>query len=416
MTRLKKITPVAVALVGLFWLLGLGVSAGGSVISVSHPGLDFGSVDVGTKQDFTISITNLVDRPVVVDVVLEDQGNLGDTYLKPTPNPLELPPNAQGDVILSLEVPTDAHAGKYSAGILFIAEAEAEEGLTAALVAAVGAEVKFRIEGVYSEVFTFDAEVGVEPVRLLVNLSNFNEDRDLTGRVEITIEDVASGQIVASFSGQPKLFKRSGGIQYWEFTRDSGAYPPGDYLAKARLYVEGSPGEVIKVEGAFQLGFRQGALVDPGKGLTVLESSVQAGKPIQWYVTLTNQGTLPLHFRIRTRLRDDQGNILLNKQVESTIPPGETRRIDFEAPNLSQGFPTSLGALRLVFSGSRQVSIETLITFANDDEITRLGEVAIIVPLQIRIMVLSVLGLVLAGIVGMVWGIIRWRGRLSHVS
>ncbi len=416
MTRLKKITPIGLALVGLFWLFGLGASADGAVIHVSHAGLDFGSVYVGSKQDLSISITNLVDRPVVVEMVLEDQGNPGHTYLKPTPDLLELPPNAQGDVILSLEVPTDAHPGKYSAGILFIAEAKAEEGLTATLVAGVGAEAKFRIEGVHSEVFTYDAEVGVEPVRLLVNLSNFNEDRDLTGRVEITIEDVGSGQTVGSFSGDSKFFKRSGGIQYWEFSRDSGAYPPGDYLAKARLYVEGSPGEVIEVEGAFQLGFREGALVDPGQGLTVLESRVQAGRPIRWYLTLTNKGTLPLNFRIQTRLQDDQGHPLLNKQEESSIPEGETRRFDFESPTLSQGFPTSLEGLRFVLSGSRQVAIETQVAFARSDEISRLGEVAIIVPLQIRILVFSAMGLILAGIVVSVWGIIRWRGGLSRIS
>lgn len=398
MTRLKRMAPIGFALAALFCLLPSGVLADGSVIRVSPSKVGFGSVDAGTKNDFAFSVTNLADAPVVVDMKLEDQGNPGHTYLTLTPNPLELPPKGQRNVILSLQLPPEAHAGKYSAGILFLAESVATEGLGAALVAGVEAEAKFRIEGYRSEVFAFDAETGIAPVRLLVNLSNFMEDKDVTGHAEITIQNADSGQIVETLRGDAKEFKRSGGIHYWEFVRDSAAYPPGDYVAKATVYVKGPPVKVIQTQEYFKLGFREGELVDPGKGLTVLASRVQAGEPIRWYVTLANKGTLPLNFRIQTTAQDDQGDRLLVKQEEGAIPEGETSRFDFAAPTRSQGVPTSLEALRFVLSGSKEVTMETHIAFANSDELNRFGKVTIAAPLQVRIVVFSVMVLFLVGI------------------
>lgn len=316
-----------------------------------------------------------------------------------TPNPLELAPGGQSEVTLSLEPPPEAHPGKYSAGILFIAKAaEAGEELNASLVAGVEAEAKFRIEGFHSEVSTFDAEVGVDPVRLLVNFSNFKEDVDVTAYAEITIQDAGSGQIVEVLKGDAKLFNRSGGIRYWEFGRDSAAYPPGNYLAGARLYVQGSPVEIIEAQGTFKLGHRAGQLVDPGEGLTVLESRVKAGEPIRWYLTLANKGTLPLNFDIQAKARADQGTPVLNKQEKSTIPEGEARRFDFEAPTSSQGFPTSLEALRFVLSGSKDMTIETRVSFDGSDEVTRVARVSISAPLQVRILVISVMALLLVTI------------------
>lgn len=400
MMRLQLAVIAVIGVVALSWLSGAGVGADGFGIGLSERRVDFGTVGLEARRDVVLTVTNPADKPLTVYIRLTDQGNPGYTYLSLTPNPLELGPTSQSEVTLSLELPPEANPGMYSAGILFTTQpAKGGRQINASLVAGVEAEVKFHIEGFHSEVITFDAESGVDPVRFLASFSNFERDQDVTAYVEMTLHDAESGEVVEFHRGDAKLFERYGGIQYWEFSRDSTAYPPGVYLARARVYIQGSPVKIIEAEGIFKLGFRNGQLLDPGRGLTVLESRVKAGEPLQWYLILANRGTLPLNFNIRTTARTYQGTPVLNKQETSTIPEGEERRFEFEAITISQGFPTSLGALRSVLSGSEDMIIETRVSFDGSDEVTRLALVAVSVSLLTRILVIFSMLLLLAIIV-----------------
>ena len=416
---LKKITLLSLAGLFILALFPLVSRAAEPTVDIPYSQIDFGSVEAGAREEFTIPITNNnVDRTIVVEMKLEDQGNPGYKYLSLTPNPLELAPQSQGDVTLLLEIPDEARPRKYSASIVFVVKAEVAEGegtpdtLKAGLMAGKAVEVNFQIEGYRSETIAFDAEVEIEPVRLLVYLSNFREDEDVMAHPEIEVADAGSGQIVVTLTGDTQLLKKSGGSYHWEFVGESTDYPPGKYVARVMVYVtdiEGAPVETLEDEAAFQLGFRMGELVDPGKGLTVVETRVSAGQPIVWYLILENKGTLPLNFHIQTEAEDSRGHRLLIKDEDSTIPVGEKSRFDFSVPTQSQGFPTNMKELRFVVLGTEDVTIETHISFAREDEVSRVGSVTITPPLQVRIMVFSVMFLIVGGIVMLLVILLRRR-------
>ncbi len=121
MMRLKLAAILAFGFVDLSGLSGTGVGADGFGIGLSERRVDFGSVVLGARKDVPLTVTNFANEPVVVNIRLTDLGNPGYTYLSLIPNPLELGPGGQSEVSLSLDLPPNAHPGKYSAGILFIA-------------------------------------------------------------------------------------------------------------------------------------------------------------------------------------------------------------------------------------------------------------------------------------------------------
>jgi hypothetical protein len=320
-------------------------------------------------------------------------------YFTATPSQVEIPPHDSKNVTIFLKVPDDATPQKYVAGVIFIVM-EKPAGGSVSILTSVRMDASFWVEGYHVKVLAYDAEAGLEPVKIYVYFGNYYRDGNTSARCEVTLRQIDTKKLVETFEGETKFFRHSGGTGYWLFIKDSSNYPPGDYSVKAKVYVlEGSSDiKTVEDEVTFMLGFREGELVDPGGGLTILHRVVEAGQPIRWYTSIKSKGNLPLNVTVQTNAIDQYDGKIFVKREELVIPPGEIYTFNFTAPTRSQGFPLSLNELAFILSGEKNLKINMRVAFGYD-EVTLQGNVKVKAPLSIRLTLFALLATVIGGII-----------------
>lgn len=384
--------------------------------------LPFGDVLRGESPQRSVTLINNTGQDRVLKIGVTGDAAAWITVARPDgtalPDGYVIAGGEELDLVVTIDVPSDAPNGPASAAIEALFEVPRTEGVVNVDLA-IGVPITMdvtgdqRLEGTFQEFVAFDTEIGL-PIRMALTIAN-SGNVSVAPFVDITIleaesgdGDVVAGEEVDSYIelGDPI---RPGERRALQFTWPTDAALPGLYIVRAAVDF-----------GGLDLGSRE-AIVEVAQRGTLTRSGVIRSMEIvggtvlggvtRVEVVFANTGQIEARAIFQGEVSRDGALIEVVQSLQRLVLPGQNDVIEVFVQTPVPGEYTLTGTVN--FEGSETES-QTL-TFVVEDPASLDEGDGVPIPLVIGA---GIGGIVLLG--GVVWWL-RWRrpatgsqGRTAH--